>query len=77
MTKTPNTPTLPETGYMRLPAILKFFPIGKSTWWAKVKSGEYPQPVKLGPRTTAWRVEDIRTLLQRVGQPFTPQAKTI
>jgi predicted DNA-binding transcriptional regulator AlpA len=59
------THTLPETGYVRLSAILKVFPIGKSTWWAKVKAGEYPPPVKLGPRTTAWRVEDIRVLLQK------------
>jgi prophage regulatory protein len=28
-----------------------------------VKSGRYPQPVKLGPRITAWRVEDIRRLI--------------
>jgi len=64
-------PILPETGYLRLPAILKVFPVGKSTWWAKVKSGEYPQPVKLGPRTTAWRVEDIRALLERTAQANT------
>lgn len=64
MTKTTNN-SLPETGYVRLPTILKVFPIGKSTWWAKVKAGEYPQPVKLGPRTTAWRVEDIRDLLEK------------
>jgi predicted DNA-binding transcriptional regulator AlpA len=54
---------LPTTGYVRLPTILKVYPVGKSTWWAKVKAGEYPQPVKLGPRTTAWRVEDIRALI--------------
>ncbi|PIZ31038.1 MAG: transcriptional regulator [Alphaproteobacteria bacterium CG_4_10_14_0_8_um_filter_53_9] len=64
----PNINTLPETGFMRLPEILRIFPVGKSTWWAKVKSGEYPQPVKLGPRITAWRVEDIRELLARVSQ---------
>ena len=28
-----------------------------------VKSGRYPLPVKLGPRITAWRVEDIRALI--------------
>lgn len=64
----PNINSLPETGFMRLPEILRIFPVGKSTWWAKVKSGEYPQPVKLGPRITAWRVEDIRELLARVSQ---------
>lgn len=64
---------LPETGYLRLPQIIgnpkadppipAIIPIGKSTWWAGVKSGRYPQPVKLSTRITAWRVEDIRTLI--------------
>ncbi len=55
---------LPETGFVRLPVILRVFPVGKSTWWAGVKEGRYPQPVKLGPRITAWRVEDIRALIE-------------
>jgi prophage regulatory protein len=57
----PNT--LPETGFLRLPQILEFIPVGKSTWWAGVKSGRFPKGVKLGPRTTAWRCEDIRSLI--------------
>ncbi len=70
--------TLPETGFLRLPQIIgdhkatppvpALFPIGKSTWWAGVKSGRYPQPVKLGPRVTAWRVEDVRALIEQAGQ---------
>ena len=40
--------------------------MGKSTWWSKVKIGEHPQPVKLGERTTAWRVEDIRMLIEKL-----------
>lgn len=55
--------TLPETGFVRLPTILKVFPVSKSTWWAGVKDGQYPQPVKLGPKITAWRVEDITDLI--------------
>lgn len=55
---------LPETGYVRLKTILAIFPMSASSWWAGVKDGRYPQPVKLGPRTTAWRVEDIRALLE-------------
>ncbi|NIZ62308.1 hypothetical protein DL239_15135 [Sedimentitalea sp. CY04] len=39
-------------------------PVSRSTWWAGVRSGRFPQPVRLGPRTTAWRVADIRDLLQ-------------
>ena len=38
-------------------------PVSRSTWWAGVKSGRYPQPVKLGPRVTAWRLSDIQDLL--------------
>lgn len=59
---------LPETGFIRLPAVLQHIPIGKSTWWAGVKSGRYPKPVKLGERITAWRVEDIRVLIEQYVQ---------
>lgn len=58
-----NNHTLPETGFVHLPTVLKVYPIGKSTIWARVRNGTFPQPVKLGPRTTAWRVEDIRALI--------------
>ena len=64
---------LPETGYLRLshiigdpkatPPLPAIFPVCASTWWNGVRSGRFPKPVKLGPRTTAWRVEDIRTLI--------------
>ncbi len=57
---------LPEVGFVRLSTILELIPIGKSTWWSKVKSGEYPQPVKLGERTTAWKVEDIKDLIENI-----------
>jgi predicted DNA-binding transcriptional regulator AlpA len=61
-----NNPILPEAGFVRLSGILAPhgpIPVSKSTWWAGVKSGRYPSPVKLGPRITAWRVEDIRRLI--------------
>jgi prophage regulatory protein len=58
--------SLPRAGFVRLKSILAPqgpIPVGRSTWWAGVKSGRFPKPVKLGPRTTAWRVEDIRDLI--------------
>ena len=56
---------LPETGYLRLPQILAIIPVSKSTWWAGVRTGRYPQPTRaLGERITAWRVEDIRALIE-------------
>ena len=59
-----HKPTLPETGFLRVSEIIKFIPIGKSTWWAGVKSGKYPKQVKLGRQTAAWRVEDIKALIE-------------
>lgn len=58
---------LPATGFVRLPSILAPrgpIPVSKSTWWAGIKTGRFPKPVKLGPRITAWRVEDIRALIE-------------
>lgn len=55
---------LPETGFIRLPQVLAIFPVGKSTWWAGVKAGKYPQSVKLSPRITAWHVDSIRKLIE-------------
>ena len=57
---------LPAVGYVRLPQLLKIFPVSKSAWWEGCRSGVFPKPVKLGPRTSAWRVEDIRTLMERI-----------
>lgn len=55
--------SFPTSGYLRLPAVLKLFPVSKSTWWAGVKSGRYPAGVKLSTRVTAWRAEEIATLV--------------
>ncbi|WP_417279341.1 helix-turn-helix transcriptional regulator [Celeribacter sp.] len=57
----------PKTGFVRLSHILAPkgpIPVSKSTWWQGVKDGRFPQPQKLGPRTTVWRVEDIRALFE-------------
>ena len=64
----------PETQLLRIwqflgdpkakPPIPAIIPISRSTWWAGVKSGRYPAPVKLGPRITAWRMSDILELIE-------------
>ena len=64
---------LPDIGFLRLwhiigdpraePPIPPIIPVKKTTWWEGVKSGRFPKPVKLGPRVTAWRVDDIRALV--------------
>lgn len=75
--------TLPATGYLRLsdiigrpadpernrPAIPALIPVSRSTWWQGCRSGKYPKPTRaLGRRITAWRVEDIRELIERAAE---------
>lgn len=67
------TITLPSEGFLRAsqivgdpnakPPIPAIIPVSKSSWWAGCKSGRYPAPFKLGPRTTVWKVSDIRALI--------------
>ncbi len=64
---------LPATGFLRLsqivgnktctPPLPGLIPVCKSAWWAGVKTGRFPKPIKLSPRVTVWRVEDIRELI--------------
>ena len=61
-----NTP-IPSTGFLRLPQVLKIVPISRSAWWEGCKTGRFPKPVKLGPRTTAWKAEDIAALVKQLG----------
>ncbi|MFC2952291.1 helix-turn-helix transcriptional regulator [Marinicaulis aureus] len=61
-----NEITLPQTGFVRLKQILAPqgpIPVSKSTWWAGVKDGRFPKPMKLGDRVTVWRAEDIQALI--------------
>jgi len=77
MVKATTIYQLPETGFLRIwqiignpkaePPTPPLIPIGRTTFLNGVKSGKYPQPVKLGERTTAWRVEDIRALIGQLG----------
>jgi prophage regulatory protein len=69
--------TIPTLGFIRLsqilgdptasPPIPALIPVSRSTFWQGIKEGRYPQPVKLGKRCTAWRVEDIRRYIESVG----------
>ena len=57
---------IPKTGFLRLPQVLALIPISKSAWWAGCKTGRYPKPIKLGPRTTVWKVEDITAFIESI-----------
>ena len=53
---------------LRLPQVLERFPVRKSKWWAGVKLGDDPQPIRLGSRCTMWRAEDIDQLIDEVSK---------
>lgn len=47
------------------PPVRPIIPVCKTAWWAGVKSGIYPKPIKLSPRVTCWRASDIYALLDQ------------
>ncbi len=60
----PTNGELPATGFIRQSQLVKIVPFSNSTIWRKVKSGEFPKPVKLSERVTAWPVQSIREWLE-------------
>ena len=66
---------LHQTGYVRLTQIIgdkkegipALIPISRSSWWNGIGKGKYPKGHKLSTHTTAWKVEDIRALIERLG----------
>jgi predicted DNA-binding transcriptional regulator AlpA len=65
----PELQNLPETGLLRINQILRFIPVSRSSWWDGVKTGRFPKPFKLGERTTVWKVEDVRALINGGDKP--------
>lgn len=61
-------PQIPEYGFLRLKQVLKVFPVSKSHWYEGLKAGRYPSPVKLSTGVSAYRVEDIRKLVEEAGR---------
>lgn len=53
-------------GLIRLREVLDLIPVSKSTWWVGVKAGRFPQPYKVGPRTTVWRSSDISSFINSI-----------
>lgn len=65
----PSFDKLPDSAYIREAQMVQSYlrpetpaplPFSGPTLWRKVKSGDFPKPIKLGPRITAWKVGDIR-----------------
>jgi prophage regulatory protein len=66
---------IPEMGFLRLKQVLQLFPVGQSTWYAGVKAGKYPAPVRLSERCVAWRAKDIFTLIDVTSRKIEPKTR--
>lgn len=42
--------------------------VGPSTWWAWVRSGRAPQPIRLSSGVTVWRASDIQRFIEEGAQ---------
>jgi prophage regulatory protein len=60
--------SLPQTGFVRLPTVLKFYPVSRAKWWADWAEGKVPRGVLLSRRIRAWSVEEIRSFLESAKQ---------
>ena len=57
--------SLPPTAYIRQKLLLSHVvPFSAATLWRKVSKGDFPAPVKLSERVTAWRVNEVRAWLE-------------
>lgn len=73
----PVTSRVPAEGYVRIwdilgrkaakgrPAILGMIPVSRATWYAGVKSGRFPKPIKHGG-IAMWRVEEIQAWIAQL-----------
>lgn len=62
-----TTKPFPKEGLVRLSQVLGPdgpIPVSKSAWHLGVRAGIYPQPIRLGPRTTCYDARAIRALYE-------------
>jgi predicted DNA-binding transcriptional regulator AlpA len=52
---------------LRLPDVLKLYPVSRSTFLLGVQTGLYPKPRRISARCVAWRESDIRALITERG----------
>lgn len=42
--------------------------VSAATWWAWVKAGKAPQPIKLSPGVTVWRYADVVAFVESLAE---------
>ena len=52
---------------LRLKQVLEIVPVSKSTWWAWCANEKGVKPLKLGEKTTCWRLSEILAFIAKQG----------
>jgi predicted DNA-binding transcriptional regulator AlpA len=68
--------TNPHTGFIRISHIIgdprrgikPTIPVSRATWYAGIKAGKYPKPIRLSEGVSVWRVADIDALCHQIEQ---------
>lgn len=56
----------PSKALIRLPQVKKIIPYSSSTIYSMVARGEFPAPVKIGPRGSAWVESEVLAHAERL-----------
>lgn len=57
-----------HSGFLRFKGVQTKIPVSRATWYAGIKSGKYPKPIRLSEGVAVWRVSDIDNLCQQIEQ---------
>ncbi len=52
-------PDLPPAPFMKLPTVMRWTGLGRSTIYRMIAANKFPAPVVLATRSVAWRVTDL------------------
>ncbi len=53
---------------LRIKEVLARLSISRSSFLDGCRTGRFPQPVKIGPRTTVWKSEEIDAFIENLGK---------
>lgn len=58
--------SLPDSFHVRLPVVMLLFACSSATVWRRVKNKTFPSPKRIGARTRAWQVGELRQFLREI-----------
>ncbi|QEA13540.1 helix-turn-helix transcriptional regulator [Comamonas flocculans] len=70
-----KTLIIPEAQQLvRIGTVLQILPVSQSAWYRMITEGYAPKPIRLGPRSVAWRLDDILSLARGEWHPSEQRA---